>query len=81
VSDGHYRTVPVNRRPQSELTYEVFADGTLIGTLIDNGNYNALWATLPLPKPGPNTITAKAVDAAGNRSAPNNAPVVTGYAC
>ena len=68
--------------PQQDLTYEVFADGTFIGTVIEyTGAYNGLWATLPLPKAGLNTITVKAVDAAGNRSAPSNASVVTGYAC
>jgi hypothetical protein len=69
--------------PQQDLTYEVFADGTLIGTVIEytGAYYNGLWATLLLPKAGLNAITAKAFDAAGNRSAPSNAQVVTGYAC
>jgi hypothetical protein len=34
---------------------------------------------LQLKKAGPNTITVQAIDAAGNRSAPSNADVVTGY--
>lgn len=70
-----------NATPQSALTYEVFADGTLLGTLSDNGSYSAVWGVLHLRKAGPNTITAKAVDAAGNRSAASNAQAVTGYAC
>src|SRR5215218_2592037 len=67
--------------PQLALTYEVFADGVYLGTLIDWGNYSSVWGTLKLKHAGSNTITAKAVDAAGNRSAPSNAVVVTGYAC
>ena len=70
-----------NATPQSALTYEVFADDTLPGTLSDNGSYSAVWGVLHLRKAGPNTITAKAVDAAGNRSAASNAQAVTGYAC
>jgi len=59
-----------NATPQSALTYEVFADGVLLGTLSDNGSYSAVWRVLHLRKAGPNTITAKAVDAAGNRPQP-----------
>jgi hypothetical protein len=67
--------------PQSALTYEVFADGVYLGTLIDRGTDSGVWGTLKLHHAGSNTITAKAVDAAGNRSAPSNAQVITGYAC
>ena len=67
--------------PQSALTYEAFADGTLLGTLSDSRADSAVRGVLHLTKAGPNTITAKAVDAAGNRSAASNARVVTGYAC
>ena len=67
--------------PQSALTYEVFADGVYLGTLIDRGTYSGVWGTLILNHGGSNTITAKAVDAAGNRSAPSNAQVITGYGC
>jgi hypothetical protein len=67
--------------PQSALTYEVFADGVYLGTLIDRGTYSGVWGTLILNHGGSNTITAKAVDAAGNRSAPSNAGVITGYGC
>ena len=37
------------------------------------------WGVLQMTKPGPNTITVFVVDAAGNRSAPSNQRVVTGY--
>ena len=70
-----------NATPPSALTYEVFADGTLFGTPGDNGSSSAVWGVLHLRKAGPNTITAMAVDAAGNRSAASNAQAVTGYAC
>ena len=46
-----------------------------------NGSYSAVWRALHLRKAGPNTITAKAVDAVGNRSAASNAQAVTGYTC
>jgi len=59
----------------------VFADGVLLGTLSDNGSYSAVWRVLHLRKAGPNTITAKAVDAAGNRSAASNAQAVNGCTC
>jgi hypothetical protein len=67
--------------PQSDLTYEVFADGVYLGTLIDRGTDSGVWGGLKLQHGGSNTITAKAVDAAGNRSAPSNAQVITGYGC
>ena len=64
--------------PQLDLTYEVFADGEYLGTLIKTNNYpsDSVWGALKLEHPGPNTITAKAVDLAGNRSAPSNAQQV-----
>jgi hypothetical protein len=70
-----------NVTPQVALRYEVFADGVLLGLLTDNGNNSAVWGGLQFRHAGPNTVTVKAVDSAGNRSAPSNADVVTAYAC
>jgi hypothetical protein len=69
--------------PQLDLTYDVFADGEYLGTLIKTNSYppDSVWGALKLNHAGNNTITAKAVDAAGNRSEPSNAQVVFGYAC
>jgi hypothetical protein len=66
---------------QPALTYEVFADGTRIGTLHDTGTEAAVWGTLHFSHGGDQTVTAKAVDAAGNRSRPSNANVITTYHC
>jgi hypothetical protein len=68
-----------NVTPQSQLRYEAFADGALIGSLTDQGQPSGPWGVLQLKKAGPNTVTVQAIDAAGNRSAPSNADVVTGY--
>jgi hypothetical protein len=70
-----------NVTPQSALTYEVFADGVSLGALTDRGTDSGVWGVLHFKKAGPNTVTVKAVDAAGNRSASSNADVVTAYAC
>jgi hypothetical protein len=70
-----------NATPQSALTYEVFADGVLLGSLADRGAFSGVWGVLTLRHAGRNVITARAVDAAGNRSAVSNAQVVTGYGC
>ena len=55
--------------------------GLLLGSLTDNAGNSAVWGGLQFRHGGPNTVTAKAVDAAGNRSAPSNAAVVIAYAC
>ncbi|MFI7545681.1 hypothetical protein [Actinoplanes sp. NPDC049599] len=70
-----------NVTPQSSLRYEVFADGVLLGSLTDYANNSAVWGGLQFTHAGPNTVTVKAVDAAGNRSASSNADVVIAYAC
>ena len=74
-----------NRTPQSQLTYDVFADGRRIGSMADLGSVSGVWSIQHLTHTGPNTITVKAVDAAGNRSAPSTGPsttnVVPGYPC
>ncbi|MFI5893140.1 hypothetical protein ACIA5D_23835 [Actinoplanes sp. NPDC051513] len=71
-----------NATRQSALVYEVFADGVRLGSIADNGANSAVWSTaLHFTRPGPQTVTARAVDAAGNRSAPSNADVVTAYGC
>jgi hypothetical protein len=74
-----------NRTPQSQLTYDVFADGQLIGSMVDQGSESGVWSIQKLTHTGPNTVTVKAVDAAGNRSAPSTGPsttnVATGFPC
>jgi hypothetical protein len=70
-----------NVTPQSALRYQVFADGVLLGTLTDNGANSAVWGGLQFRHAGANTVTAYAVDAAGNRTRSVNAPVITAYAC
>jgi hypothetical protein len=70
-----------NATPQSALTYQVFADGVLVGTLADRGAYSGVYGVLTLRHAGPNAITARAVDAAGNRSALSNTQTITGYGC
>jgi len=70
-----------NQTPQSQLTYDVFADGSRIGSMADNGGYPGVYSIQHLTHTGPNTITVRAVDAAGNRSAPSTGWVATGYPC
>ena len=74
-----------NRTPQSQLTYDVFADGRGIGSMADQGSESGVWSIQHLTHTGPNTITVRAVDAAGNRSAPSTGPsttnVATGFPC
>jgi hypothetical protein len=70
-----------NATPQSALTYQVFADGVLVGTLADRGTDSGVWGVLTLRHAGTNLITARAVDAAGNRSAVSNTQTITGYGC
>jgi hypothetical protein len=65
-----------NVTPQDQIAYEVFADGVLLGPLVDLGN--GPWATLKLRHTGPNTVVVQAIDAAGNRSS-SRPVVVTGY--
>jgi len=68
-----------NVTPSAELTYEAVADGVLIGTMTDKPNSTGAWGVLQLPHPGSNTVTVRAIDAAGNRSAVSNTRVVHGY--
>jgi hypothetical protein len=70
-----------NVTPQPKLRYDVFADGVYIGTLVDHGHPAGSWGILYLNHDGPNAITARAVDAAGNRSAPSGAKFADPYAC
>jgi hypothetical protein len=70
-----------NATPQSALIYQVFADGVLVGSLTDRGASNGVWGVLTLRHAGRNAITARAVDAAGNRSALSNTQIITGYGC
>jgi len=65
--------------PQPELRYEAFADGVPIGALLDRGHPSGAWGVLHLPHPDANTVTVRAYDAAGNRSAPSNSVVVRGF--
>lgn len=68
-----------NMTPQPNLRYEAFADGVSIGFLTDQGEISGAWGVLHVLKPGPNTITVRAIDAAGNRSAASSGVVVNGY--
>ena len=74
-----------NWTPQAQLTYDVFADGQRIGSMADQGSESGVWSIQHLTHTGPNTITVRAVDAAGNRSAPSTGPsttnVATGFPC
>jgi hypothetical protein len=74
-----------NQTPQAQLTYDVFADGQRIGSMADQGSESGVWSIQHLTHTGPNTVTVRAVDAAGNRSAPSTGPsttnVVPGYPC
>jgi len=71
-----------NVTPQSQLRYEVFADGTLIGPAPNTGGAQVwAWFQNDVLTPGSHTITVKAEAAAGNWSARSNAGVVTGYVC
>jgi hypothetical protein len=70
-----------NVTPQSALRYDVFADGAYIGTLTDHGHPAGAWGVLVLRHDGANAVTARAVDAAGNRSAPSAPKLADPYAC
>jgi hypothetical protein len=65
--------------PQSGLRYEAFADGASIGSLSDEAQTYGPWGVLHVLKPGPNTITVRAIDAAGNRSAASGGVAVNGF--
>jgi hypothetical protein len=68
-----------NATPQPRLRYEAFGDGVFLGTLTDYPSNSGPWGVLQLKKAGPNYVTVRAVDAAGNRSVPSRANLVTGY--
>jgi hypothetical protein len=68
-----------NRTPQLQLRYQVFSDGIPLGTYADNGYNSAAWATLYFRSPGLHSVNARAIDAAGNRSALSNTNVVRAY--
>jgi hypothetical protein len=70
-----------NATPRPALVYEVFADGIRLGSLGDPGTGAAVWGTLHFTRAGAQAVTVKAVDAAGNRSAPSNANTVVPYGC
>jgi hypothetical protein len=67
-----------NVTPQSRLRYEVYADGVFLGRIADQ-SYSGPAGVLHVKKAGPNYVTVRAVDAAGNRSAPNRPVLVNGY--
>lgn len=68
-----------NVTPQSELRYEIFADGVFVGSPVDQGQPSGPWGVLVMKKAGTNMVTAQAIDAAGNRSALSRAVAVHGY--
>ena len=57
----------------------MFANGVSLGTYADNGYNSAAWATLYFRSPGLHNVNARAIDAAGNRSALSNTNVVRAY--
>jgi len=63
-----------NQTPQSQLTYDVFADGRRIGSMADLGSVSGVWSIQHLTHTGPNTITVKAVG-------PSTTNLVPGYPC
>jgi hypothetical protein len=65
-----------NVTPQAQLGYKVYDEGVYIGSLADG---NGAWAFLQLTHTGTNLVTVRAVDAAGNSSAPSRAVSVWGY--
>ena len=65
--------------PQSQLRYEAFADGVFIGNLVDAGHPAGAFGFLHLLHGGQSTVTARAVDAAGNRSAMSPGVRVTAF--
>jgi hypothetical protein len=68
-----------NVTPQTDLRYEVFANGTSIGVMTDNGGYSGVYSILTLREVGPNQVAVRAIDLAGNRSALSNAFTATGH--
>ena len=68
-----------NVTPQPNLRYQAFADGVSIGFLADQGHISGAWGVLHVLKPGPSTITVRAIDAADNRSAASVGVVVNGF--
>jgi len=70
-----------NATPQANLRYEVFANGVRLGTLTDRGHVSGVWGTMRIIRAGTNQVTARAVDAAGNRSAPSRTLTATQAAC
>jgi hypothetical protein len=70
-----------NVTPQLALRYEVYTNGYLLATYADNGYNSAAWATLRLRTVGPQMVYVRAIDAAGNRSAPTRSNPITGYPC
>ena len=68
-----------NVTPESQIRYQVFANGRFIG-LLDRGSTSTAWGNLQLQDGGPNRVFVEAVDTAGNRSR-SNTSTVTGYDC
>ena len=68
--------------PQPRLRYQVYSDGVAVGApLADTGYQYGVFAVLNFPTlaAGYHTVTARAIDAAGNRSAPSNGNRVWEY--
>jgi hypothetical protein len=66
-----------NATPQGSLLYQVYADGALVGDVADWVNpYRPrpfVHGAAYVNSPGPVSVTVRAVDLAGNRSAASNA--------
>jgi hypothetical protein len=68
--------------PQSDLRYQVYSDGVALGApLTDTGYRDGLFAVMHFETlaAGYHTVSVRAIDAAGNRSAPSNANRVWEY--
>ena len=68
--------------PQSQLRYQVYSDGVALGApLTDTGYQGGLFAVMHFQTlaAGYRTVSVRAIDAAGNRSASSNAHRVWEY--
>src|SRR5919197_1959714 len=63
-----------DQTPQSQLTYDVFADGSLIGSMADQGSESGVWSIQHLTHTRPNTIIVEAGDPARQPSPPRPRP-------
>jgi hypothetical protein len=63
-----------NATPQSQLRYQVYSDGVPLGApLVDTGYWDGIFAVMNFEtlSAGYRNVSVRAIDAAGNRSAPS----------